>query len=100
MPVTRSSVKARTKVQSAEEESQTSSIQSKQNAEAEVSKDGDDGDMVGKLPKTVKEAASVTIEEDDAHLSTKTALLLLILIFLSSAIALGAVYYSFPHLNP
>lgn len=89
MPLTRSAV-ARNKVHLSEETS------SQQLENEELSPNGS---MVenDKLPKTIKDAAK---KDDDSHLSTKTAILLLILIFLGSAVALAAVYYSFPHLEP
>lgn len=49
--------------------------------------------MPSALPKTLEET-------EDKHLRTRTALLLLFLIFAVSFAALGFVYYSFPHLEP
>lgn len=89
MPVTRSAA-ARSKVQQSGDPD--SSSVNKQDEHEQTS----NGAMVnGELPKTVKDPPS-----DEKHLKTSTALLLLTLIFLTSLIALGAVYLSFPHLDP
>ena len=48
------------------------------------------------LPKTVKDIGS----DNESHLNTKTAVLLLVMIFACSTAALAFVYYSFPHLDP
>merc|ERR1719510_642097 len=48
------------------------------------------------LPKTVDETSTV---ENEKHLKTRTAILLLFAIFACSATALAFVYYSFPHLE-
>jgi len=85
MPLTRSAV-ARSKVQDEASSSERN---------AETTDALSNGNM-DKLPKTVKDASK---EEPDSHLSTKTALGLLVVIFLASGLALFAVYYSFPHLE-
>ena len=43
--------------------------------------------------------SAVPTASDDGHLRTRTALLLITLIFLSSLSALAFVYYSFPELD-
>lgn len=94
MPVTRSAAAARNKVQDGHEDAKAS-LSSKDDGNETTS----NGTMSanGKLPKTVKDDTDVG---SDSHLQTKTAILLLITIFLTSAAALFAVYYSFPHLEP
>jgi len=49
------------------------------------------------LPKTVKDIGT---DNTESHLNTKTAVLLLVIIFASATAALALVYYSFPHLDP
>lgn len=91
MPVTRSAAAARNKVQNGHEDGKASSAPSKHDEEETTMAAN------GKLPKTVKDDS---ITGADSHLQTRTAVLLLITIFLTSAAALLAVYYSFPHLEP
>ncbi len=60
----------------------------------------DSSTMSGKLPKTLAESKLLNEgKELDTHLRTRTAVLLLVLIFASSLAALGFVYLSFPHLE-
>ena len=94
MPVTRSAA-ARAKVQQSEDHDSSSNSN-----KHDEKKSPSNGDMAnGELPKTVKDF-DVSSGEEDTHLRTSTALLLLILIFLTSFIALAAVYLSFPNLEP
>ena len=85
MPLTRSAT-SRSKVQK--------SLEDKQNEEATGEEEKEE--MSCPLPKTVKDIGS----DNESHLNTKTAVLLLVMIFASSAAALAFVYCSFPHLDP
>ena len=87
MPVTRSAA-ARTKVQK--------SLENKQDEEQTEEKSEEDM-AAFPLPKTVKDISDK--EENGNHLKTRTAVLLLVIIFASSTAALAFVYYSFPHLD-
>jgi len=105
MPVTRSAV-ARSKVQDSdsdtEEHSQASSI-SLLNKQSENGQNSSNDAMAksGELPNTIKdEIPETSANVGSSELRTSTALILLVLIFLTSAIALGAVYLSFPELEP
>ena len=89
MPVTRSAT-ARSKVQKSPENKQNETQTHENPAEEEK-------DMSGPLPKTVKD---IKIDENETHLKTRTAVLLLVIIFACSTAALAFVYYSFPHLDP
>ena len=88
MPVTRSAT-ARSKVQKSPE--------SKQDETQTEENPAEEKDMSGPLPKTVKD---ITNDENETHLKTRTAVLLLVIIFACSTAALAFVYYSFPHLDP
>jgi len=105
MPVTRSAV-GRSKVQDSdsdtEEHSQASSI-SLLNKQSENGQNSSNDAMAksGELPNTIKdEIPETSATVGSSELRTSTALILLVLIFLTSAIALGAVYLSFPELEP
>lgn len=105
MPVTRSAV-ARSKVQNSdsdtEEHSQASSV-SLLNKQSENGQNSSNDAMAksGELPNTIKdEILETSATVGSSELRTSTALILLVLIFLTSAIALGAVYLSFPELEP
>lgn len=107
MPVTRSAT-SRSKVQvsdSDEDHSQSSLIstlnkQSENGSEVLPSRPTNDEDMAraGELPSTIKDG-SPEVVATGSELRTSTALMLLLLIFLTSAVALGAVYLSFPQLE-
>ena len=84
MPVTRSAAAARSKVQK-------DSTEDKQNEEETAVPEA----MSAPLPKTVKDLN----EENESHLQTRTAVLLLVIIFACSTLALAFVYYSFPNLD-
>lgn len=84
MPVTRSAAAARSKVQK-------DSTEDKQNEEETAVPEA----MSAPLPKTVKDLN----EENESHLQTRTAVLLLVIIFACSTSALAFVYYSFPNLD-
>ena len=101
MPVTRLAA-ARSKVQTSdsEEDDSQASSSSPLNKQSENGSDlpADNIDTMaknGELPSTIKDVPEVAA----AQLRTSTALILLLLIFLTSAIALGAVYLSFPELE-
>ena len=86
MPVTRSAVARSSKVHD-EQESSSTTLDKQHDANGEKM-----------LPKTVDEVKELHTEEEN-HLKTKTALLLLFTIFACSVSALAFVYYSFPHLE-
>lgn len=85
MALTRS---ARSKVQK--------NLEHKQNEDNSGQEEEAEEDM-SKLPKTVKDIGT---DNTESHLNTKTAVLLLVIIFASATAALALVYYSFPHLDP
>ena len=89
MPVTRSAT-ARNKVQKGLEHKQNEGTKTGEEEEAMSSAES------CPLPKTVKDIGS----DNESHLNTKTAVLLLVMIFACSTAALAFVYYSFPHLDP
>lgn len=103
MPVTRLAA-ARSKVQTSdsEDDHSTASSSSTLNKQSEDGSDLPTSSNVGTMAKKVGELPS-TIQDvpdsSDSQLQTSTALILLVLIFLTSAIALGAVYLSFPELE-
>ena len=84
MALTRS---ARSKVQKNLEHKQNEDNSGEEEAEEDMSN----------LPKTVKDIGT---DNTESHLNTKTAVLLLVIIFASATAALALVYYSFPHLDP
>lgn len=105
MPVTRSRSAARSKVQTSDSEEEDHSTASSSSTLNKQSEDGSDlpdssnvdtmAKKVGELPSTIQDVPGAA----DSQLRTSTALFLLVLIFLTSAIALGAVYLSFPNLE-
>jgi hypothetical protein len=100
MPVTRSKTTvARGKVhQSSDEQPRSGSYEDKQNQNNDTATAED---MADRLPKTVNDAKTLSSEDgDESPLRTRTALLLLLLIFASSLSALAFVYYSFPQMEP
>ena len=84
MALTRS---ARSKVQKNLEHKQNEDNSGEEEAEEDMSN----------LPKTVKDIGT---DNTESNLNTKTAVLLLVIIFASATAALALVYYSFPHLDP
>ena len=105
MPVTRSRSAARSKVQKSDSEEEDHSTASSSSTLNKQSEDGSDlpvsshvdtmAKKLGELPNTIQDVP----DSSDSQLQTSTALILLVLIFLTSAIALGAVYLSFPELE-
>ena len=98
MPVTRSAA-VRNKIQTEELDSDssftdTTNTLNKHHEDINGhTRDARDKDM---LPKTVDETSTT---ENEKHLKTRTAILLLFAIFACSATALAFVYYSFPQLE-
>ena len=100
MPVTRSRGKVQSSDDSEEDshsQASSSSPLNKQSENDEQDSKLDDMAKSGELPSTIKDELP---EISGSELRTSTALALLILIFLTSALALGAVYLSFPNLEP
>ena len=95
MPVTRSAA-VRNKIQTEELDSDSSFTDTNNTLNKhheDINGHTRDKDM---LPKTVDETSTT---ENEKHLKTRTALLLLFAIFACSATALAFVYYSFPQLE-
>ena len=111
MPLTRSAT-SRSKVQASdsdsEEDHSQSSLTSTLNKQSENGNEvlpcrpsnGEDMARAGELPNTIKDGSPEDVATGSgSELRTSTALMLLLLIFLTSAVALGAVYLSFPQLE-
>ena len=103
MAVTRSAARAKDHQDDGGNDISNNSIESNGRQTLTDQQDSQEGNNMAarRLPKTIKESKLLKDGvELDSHLRTRTALMLLILIFSTSLVALGFVYLSFPHLEP